>query len=63
MAIGKAFVLLVGLSFYNVSRNIVARLPENMLSWSLGDWVYVLLVAGCGLICFSIALSQPTRHR
>lgn len=63
MEYGKAFMLAIGLSFYNVSRNIAARLPENMLMWSAGDWLYLSTVSAIALGFFAFALSRPTKKR
>lgn len=62
MEYGKAFILAIGSSFYNVSRNIAAKLPENMLMWSAGDWLYFSIVSTIALGFFAFALSCPTKR-
>lgn len=62
MEYGKALMLAIGLTFYSVSRNIVARLPENILMWSAGDWLYLGIVSAIALWFFAFALRHPTKR-
>jgi hypothetical protein len=55
---GRTIALVMGLSFYNAFRSVSERLPDNMLTWSVGEWIFVTILSACSFVLFALALRR-----
>jgi hypothetical protein len=57
-AIFKALELIIGLLLYDIVKHIIEILPENMLTWSVKDYIGIIGFSIISIVFFAIALSE-----